>query len=291
MEHIPVLLQETIQYLQIKPGGKYIDCTLGLGGHTKEILEASKPNGMLLGIEGDETTLNSTTLSLKSFGDRVKFVLGNFRDIEKIAKENDFEQVDGILYDLGLSSYLIEHGRGISFMKETPLDMRMRPWEQDLTAAEVVNRWPEHKITDIIYQFGGEGRSRKVARAICEYRKKNFIRTTTELAEVIESAIGKGGKIHSATKTFQALRIVVNEEYENLSKSLEGAVKLLAPHGRIVVISFHEGEDRIVKRFFKSLNKKIITKKPIEPTREEIGKNPRSRSAKLRVLENNQEGD
>ncbi|MFA6423359.1 MAG: 16S rRNA (cytosine(1402)-N(4))-methyltransferase RsmH [Patescibacteria group bacterium] len=286
MEHIPVLLNEVIKFLQPKKDGKYIDCTLGFGGHGKAILSASDPNGKLLGIEGDEETFKLTKEALREYKDRAKVALANFRDIKEVAHKNDFDQVDAILYDLGISSYQLDQGKsGLSFQIDAPLDMRMRPWEQNLMAAEIVNTWQEDRLANLIYEYGGERASRKIAKAIKEARRNKRIISTFELAELIEKSIGRYSRIHPATKTFQALRIKVNEEYENLEISLENASCLLKDGGRIAVISFHEGEDRIVKNFFKNSDLKIITKKPIIPSREEVIKNPRSRSAKLRIAE------
>ncbi|MDO8269266.1 MAG: 16S rRNA (cytosine(1402)-N(4))-methyltransferase RsmH [Candidatus Levybacteria bacterium] len=286
--HTPVLLEEVIAYLNIKPGKKYIDATIGGGGHTKRIIDAG---GLVLGIDQDEDALEfvKQTQVLNIKNKALKIIKGNFKDIEEIAAENGFDAVDGILLDLGVSSYQLDSsGRGFSIRHDEKLDMRMDK-EKELSALDVVNTYSLQKLTDIFYFFGEEHNARQIADEIVRLRKKKEITTTKELAGLIERLPHRSEEIHPATRVFQAIRIEVNNELEVLRNVLEKGVQLLAPQGRILVISFHSLEDRIVKQAFEKLKKEgkgtVITKKPLTATNEELSKNKRSRSAKMRVFE------
>ncbi|HJZ48089.1 MAG TPA: 16S rRNA (cytosine(1402)-N(4))-methyltransferase RsmH [Roseiflexaceae bacterium] len=293
--HTPVLLAEVLAGLAPHSGGRYLDGTLGGGGHAAAVLEASAPDGRLLGIDADPAALAAAGARLAPFGDRVVLAHGNFRDIGVLAREHGFEGIDGLLLDLGVSSHQLDTPeRGFSFAADAPLDMRLDPSSGE-TAADLVNETPEGELANLIYRYGEERGSRRVARFIAEARRKRPIERTGELAELVARALGgRHGKIHPATRTFQALRIAVNRELESLETALPQAVELLKPGGRLAVISFHSLEDRIVKLFFRSesgygseqpARLQIITKKPIEAAEVEARANPRSRSAKLRVAE------
>jgi 16S rRNA (cytosine1402-N4)-methyltransferase len=294
--HTPVLLAEVLNGLAPRSGGRYLDGTLGGGGHAAAVLEACAPNGRLLGIDADPAALVAAGARLAAFGERVTLAHGNFRDIRRLARENSFEQIDGVLLDLGVSSHQLDTPeRGFSFAADAPLDMRLDP-TSGATAADLVNDMPENELADLIFRYGEERGSRRVARFIAEARRKRPIERTLELADVVARALGgRHGKIHPATRTFQALRIAVNRELESLETALPQAVELLAPGGRIAIIAFHSLEDRIVKLFFRAESGyggsdqpariQIITKKPIEASEQEARANPRSRSAKLRVAE------
>ncbi|MEK7189631.1 MAG: 16S rRNA (cytosine(1402)-N(4))-methyltransferase RsmH [Patescibacteria group bacterium] len=283
MPHLPVLLRDTINLLVLRPGSRNIDCTFGDGGHSRAILQ-SAPDIQLLGIDTDAKNI-SRAKKQKEFK-KVILVNDNFRNLKEIALENNFIGVDGILMDLGWSStQFAESGRGFSFLRDEPLDMRLGAG--DLTAEEILNKWPESEIGKILREYGEERNWAKIAQAIVDYRHAKPIKTTGQLVEILFTLrLGQHGKINPATKTFQALRIAVNDELNALKLALPQAVEILSSGGRLAVISFHSLEDRIVKRFFQN-NKslKIITKKPIVPSREETLENPRSRSAKLRVAE------
>ncbi|MBL7183801.1 MAG: 16S rRNA (cytosine(1402)-N(4))-methyltransferase RsmH [Anaerolineae bacterium] len=299
MSHIPVLYQEGLAGLQIRPGGRYIDGTVGGGGHAHGILVASAPDGELLGIDADPMAVASAGERLAEFGRRVTLVQGNFVDLEEIALEHGFGSVDGILFDLGLSSLQLEAaGRGFSFQLDGPLDMRFDP-SQMTTAADLVNDLSVEELASILFRYGEEPRARRIARAIVAERPIN---TTGELAALVSASVGRRRRLHPATRTFQALRMAVNEEMECLAEALPQALRLLASGGRLTVISFHSLEDRLVKQFFRREARDclcppevpvcvcshratlgIVTKKPIRPSAEEVAANPRSRSAKLRV--------
>lgn len=289
--HVSVLLQETIDLLQIKPGGKYIDGTLGGGGHTTEIL---KRGGRVLGIDVDEEALSfvKNELQIKHYElqDNLVLVKGNFKDIDTIARENDFETVAGILLDLGISGHHVDTAeRGFSFQKEGPLDMRMDK-TLGVTAEDLVNGLTKNELVELFTRFGEEGFAQAIARGIVTSRKEKRIETTTELAQIIKRAVPYSKKgFHPATKAFQALRIAVNDELHSIVDALPKAVSLLESGGRLAVISFHSLEDRIVKQSLREFEEKglgkIITKKPIVPSDEEILINNRSRSSKLRVFE------
>ena len=299
MSHIPVLYQEILAGLRIKPGGRYIDGTVGGGGHARGILVASAPDGELLGIDADPMAVALAGEQLAEFAGRVTVVQGNFADLEEIAEEHSFCPVEGILLDLGLSSLQLEAaGRGFAFRLDGPLDMRFDP-SRITTAADLVNTLSREELADILFRYGEEPQSRRIARAIVAERP---ISTTGELADLVERTVGRRGRIHPATRTFQGLRIAVNEELGCLAEALPQALRLLGPGGRLAIISFHSLEDRLVKQFFRNEARDcvcppeipvcvcdhratlgIVTKKPIRPSAEEVAANPRSRSAKLRV--------
>ncbi|MEI8097153.1 MAG: 16S rRNA (cytosine(1402)-N(4))-methyltransferase RsmH [Candidatus Moraniibacteriota bacterium] len=315
-KHVPVLLQETIAGLSITSGDVIVDATFGGGGHTREILKGVLPNGMVIAFDTDLSALESfRTRTLKDNFLRqalrkknLVLVHSNYSSLSDVLEEKEIETVDAILADLGFSSDQIEGSeRGLSFLLSGPLDMRLNQ-EEELTAEHIVNTFSLGEIERILRDFGEESESRRIAKAIVVAREKKPLITTDELRDVIEKAYPKGKrykmKIHPATKTFQALRIVVNQELKHLEVFLTQAVEKVKEGGRIVIITFHSGEDRIVKQFFKDQAKgcicppgfpvcrcgnrpkvKILTKKPILPGEEEIKRNPRSRSAKLRIVE------
>lgn len=285
--------------MQVKPGGRYIDGTLGGGGHAAGILERSSPAGRLLGIDADPTAIAISIERLAEYGPRVTLVNANFAQLAEIAAQYGFCPADGILLDLGLSSLQLASGeRGFSFQVEGPLDMRFNP-HQGNPASELVNELSTPELADILYRYGEERQARRIARAIVAARP---IHTTRQLAEVVARAVGRRGKIHPATRTFQALRIAVNDELSALSQALPQAVEFLAPQGRLAVISYHSLEDRLVKQFYRRESQdcicppevpvcrchhratlEIVTKKPITPSELELKANPRCRSAKLRI--------
>ena len=287
--HEPVLKEEVIAYSQIREGKKYIDCTLGDGGHTIEFL---KRGALVLGLDINTESLDRATKRVKKEGLSSNFtpILGNFKKIEQLATHCEFSQVDGILYDLGYSSYQMDESElGLSFQKDKPLDMRLDD-TLGVTAADLVNALPEKQLAELIFKYSQENLARKFAKAIVNARNLKKIETTKQLADLIASQSFLGyekGRIHPATRTFQALRIVVNDELENLAQSLPQAPRLLLPGGFLIVISFHSMEDKLVKQFSQSAGPKMkaVNKKPIVPSREEVAKNIRSRSAKMRVLE------
>lgn len=299
--HIPVLFQEALATLSPQPGGKYIDATLGGGGHAEGILDASSPSGILLGLDANPTAIRRTQERLARFGDRVTLVHSNFRTLKDVAIHHGFTEVDGILFDLGLSSHQLDDpDQGFSFQEEGPLDMRL-DFTQGETAADVINRLDAQELADILYQYGEERRSRRIARAIVAARP---IYTTARLAEIISKAVGgrRGARKHPATRSFQALRIFVNDELGALEGVLPQALDLLRSGGVLAVISFHSLEDRIVKRYFRYESQNCVCppelpvcqcdhkariaelhRKGVPPTTEEIASNPRSRSARLRA--------
>jgi 16S rRNA (cytosine1402-N4)-methyltransferase len=288
--HRTVLREEAIQYLNVLSNHNYIDCTLGGGGHTESILEQSGPKGRVIAFDLDDETIRRTQKRLLRFGKRLIILNKNFRTILDVKDQT--LPLHGVLYDLGTSMDLLKNsGRGFSFLTDEPLDMRFSD-EQEITAEDIVNTWKEKDLADAIFRYGEERWSRRIAKGLVTARGKKRIQRTFELAEVIGHAIPgryRHGRIHFATRTFQALRILVNDELGALEESLQGAVKVLEKGGRVVVISFHSLEDRIVKHFFKTVQIQgigtILTKKPIIPTEEEMRENPASRSAKLRALE------
>lgn len=296
------MLKETIEALRVQPGGRYIDCTVGQGGHAAAILERSSPGGQLLGLDADPQAIKTVQFTLRKYGKSVLLINENFNRLEKVASEHNFRPVHGVLFDLGLSSLqLAGEERGFSFRRNGPLDMRFGP-DQELTAAEIVNDFPEDELAKLIWRYGEERRSRRIARCIVESRP---VKTTLELARIVAKAVnGERGRIHPATRTFQALRIAVNREVENLVLALEQAVDLLGFGGRLVVISYHSLEDRPVKELLSREARgcicppeasecickhtprlRLVSKGVIRPTAHEIEANPRSRSAKLRVAE------
>lgn len=295
MTHIPVLRDESIDGLAIKKGDIVVDGTLGGGGHTFEMIKRYGDSIKIIGLDLDIDAKSRTEILIGDTPSLFVFANSGFQDIDKVLTDLGVKEVDGILLDLGISSFQLEvAGRGFSFLKDEPLLMTMKkaPTEEDLTAKEIVNTWDEENIADIIYGFGEEKYSRKIAKKIIEARKEKEIETTFDLVKIIQDAVGgyyKGLRIHPATRTFQALRIATNSELSNLEEVLDKGFNCLKRGGHMSIISFHSLEDRIVKRAFVGLKEKglakIINKKPIIPTTEELKSNPRSRSAKLRLLE------
>ncbi len=281
--HVPVLFQSVIQFLAPQPGGKYIDATVGAGGHAVGIAERAAPSGRVLGIDADPVALATAASRLAPFGDLIVLRHSNFSHLEEVAAANGFFPADGILLDLGLSSMqLADEKRGFSFVRGGPLDMRFNPDEPG-TAADLVNMLSEKELADLIFRLGEEHASRRIARAIVGARP---VTTAEGLAAVIQAAVGRHGRIHPATRTFQALRMAVNRELDVLREVLPQATATVAPQGRIVIITFHSLEDRIVKNYLReSPELRVLTKHPVRPSREEILANPRSRSAKLRAAE------
>lgn len=305
VRHTPVLREEVLQYLRPVAGGVYVDCTVGGGGHARALLAASAPDGRLLGLDVDPQAAERARRALAEFGQRVVVVNTSYDQLESTASAHGFEQADGVLLDLGLSSsQLDEASRGFSFQKEAPLDMRFDQ-RADTTAAQLLATLGERELADIFYLFGEERRSRSLARTIIEERARRPITSTTQLAELVARVVhGRPGGIHPATRAFQALRIAVNRELEAVEEVLPQATDTLRPGGRLAVISFHSLEDRIVKRYFQREaagcicppgvpqcvcghvpRLKLVTKKPVEASAAEVTANPRSRSAKLRVGE------
>ena len=296
------MVPEILKYLEVSSGGRYIDCTLGEGGHTKSLLEASNPGGEVLGIDADHEAIEVSKNRLEEYGERFIYENSNFKNIKKIAMKSKFVPCHGILFDLGVSSLQLDkESRGFSFRRKAPLDMRFSI-NQTLTAQDVLNTFSESEISDILYQYGEERQSRKIAKLIIENRP---LSNADELSDLIKKNIRQTNyKINPSTKTFQALRIYINEELNSLSQALEQSLEILGVGGRMAVISYHSLEDRIVKNFFKKESKycicppnipkcdcehfpklKIVTKKPVSPSQSEIDANKRSRSAKLRVVE------
>jgi len=296
--HKPVLQKEILQYLDPNPNENFIDATVSEMGHTISILDRTKPNGKILGIEWDPEIIEKSKLYIENskLGERIILVNDSYINLKEIVAKYKFTPVNGILFDLGMSSWHLENSnKGFSFLKEELLDMRYS-LTNGLSATEIINNWQEPEIERILTEYGEEKFAKKITKEIAKERKIKFIKTTFQLVKIIEKAIPfkyQHDKIHFATRTFQALRIAVNDELNNLNKVLPQAVEILAPKGKIAIISFHSLEDRIVKNFFKEEKEKLIplTKKPITPLQEEIKINPRSRSAKLRVamkITNNQ---
>lgn len=289
--HTTVLLKETIQGLNLPDRPTVLDCTFGGGGHSLEICK-NFPGAKLVGIDQDRSVFERVKEKFVASDCNLAFITANFREIKSMSFPNG--SIDGVIFDLGLSSDQLESsGRGFSFIGTEPLLMTMKenPSPEDLTAREIVNTWEEKNIADVIYGWGGERYAKRIAKAIAEARKQKHIETTRELVKVIEGAVPaayRRGRIHPATRTFQALRIAVNDELGAIREGLEGAFQKLKSGGRMAVISFHSLEDRIVKNFYKDRVKEgsaiLINKKPIIPGAEEIQENPRSRSAKLRIL-------
>jgi len=287
--HIPVLKDEVIRLLDPKPNENFIDCTIGEGGHSLAILERTRPNGKVLGIDADPNCLEALKARIKGteYEGRLILVHGNFANLREIVEKHNFKPISGVLFDLGLSSWHLEaSGRGFSFLRNEPLDMRYDT-SNPLTAEIIVNNWSLKDIEHILRVYGEERFARRIAKEIVKSRP---IKTTIELVMAIERATPKWyhrRRIHPATKTFQALRIAVNHELENLERGLAQAIEVLESGGRIAVIAFHSLEDRTVKHFLRDKFKqgviKILTKKPIRPSEKEIAENPRSRSARLRA--------
>ena len=292
--HSPVMVKEVLFWLIQRESRIYLDCTVGYSGHAEKLLEASVPDGRLIGLDRDAIAISASRDRLTRFGNRVSLLHGHFVDLKQHLAAGGIGQVDGILFDLGISSAQLEEPvRGFSFQEDGPLDMRM---DQSMsgTAADLINRWPEAQLANTIFQFGDERFSRRIARAIVHARERRPLTTTKELVSVIERAVPpnyRHGRIHCATRTFQAFRIAVNQELDCLEPALRDAVDVLSPGGRLCVISFHSLEDRVVKHTFRALSGKdnpalmVLTKKPQGPSKEELERNPRSRSAKLRAAQ------
>jgi 16S rRNA (cytosine1402-N4)-methyltransferase len=300
--HLPVLLPETIRGLAVVPGGLYIDCTLGGASHAIAVLNASAPDGRLLGIDADPEAVSRCRKRLVSYLHRVEIVQANFGELEDVARSTGFRQADGILFDLGMSSYqLASAERGFSFVRDGPLDMRFDTG-QTRTAADLVNNLPERELADLLWRFGEERRSRRIAREIVARRP---LTTTHELVAAVTAVVGGKGRIHPATRAFMALRIATNDELLRLQHALPQAVRLLRPGtGRLALLSYHSLEDRLVKLWFReqaseclcppevphcvcghTASIRILSRKPIRPAAAEVAANPRSRSAKLRIAE------
>ncbi|MDI9475269.1 MAG: 16S rRNA (cytosine(1402)-N(4))-methyltransferase RsmH [Natronincolaceae bacterium] len=305
--HVPVLLEECIENLNIKKDGIYIDGTLGGAGHSGEIIKHLNENGLLIGIDRDENAIKEATKVLADVNGKVKLIKDNFSNLKNILEDLEIEKFDGLLLDLGVSSYqLDEAGRGFSYMHDAPLDMRM-DCSDSLTAKDIVNNYSARDLEGIIKDYGEERWAKRIAQFIVKFREGGEIVTTHQLVDIIKKAIPKGARLdgpHPAKRTFQAIRIEVNNELDVIEGTIEAAVEKLNTGGRICIITFHSLEDRIVKNTFRTLanpcvcpkefpicqcNKKptikIITRKPIAPTEKELEINPRSRSAKLRVAE------
>ncbi len=299
--HVPVMLSEVLDALDVRPGGRYVDCTLGGAGHAEAILERSQPGGTLLGIDADAAAIERGRERLARFNGAFHLAEGNFRDVGEICRQMAFAPVNGVLMDLGLSSFQLEEGEGFSFQRETPLDMRFGGG--GITAEEIVNTYSEADLADLIFQFGEEPASRRIARRIVASRP---IRTTAELAKAVEQAVGRRAKLktHPATRTFQALRMAVNQELASLAAALPQAHGLLGFGARFAVLSYHSLEDRVVKEYIRRESRDCIcppglpecrcghkatlrpvTRGALKPSVAEVAANPRSRSAKLRAAE------
>jgi len=287
--HHAVLVEEAMVALNVASGGLYVDATLGGATHTEELLKRSAPDGRVLSLDVDRKALASAASRLSSFGDRWIGAESNFRHLREVATERGFAPADGILFDLGFSSdELADASKGLSFLHDGPLDMRLGPKsnEDGLTAADIVNSWPQDDLEKMLMNFGEEKFARKIAEAIVKARKASRIVGTFDLVTIVKHAVPfnyEHGRIHPATRTFQALRIAVNDELEALKEGIAQAREILKPGGRIAIITFHSLEDRIVKQAFAGADDlQLINKKPLVPTEQEIASNPRSRSAKLR---------
>lgn len=305
-EHVPVMRAEVLEYLRCRKGRIYVDATLGLGGHAWAILEQIQPGGLLIGLDRDKESLEKARVHLRPYSDSTRLFHENFKNLPLVLNHLGIGPIDGILVDLGVSSYqLLLPERGFSFQSEAPLDMRMDR-TQRLTAADLVNDLSQEELADIIFRFGEERYSRRIAGAIVAARESARVARCSQLAEIVSRAVrGRGERtIHPATRTFQALRIAVNQELEGLEAFFANALPFLRPGGRLVVISFHSLEDRIVKRSFRLLSghcvcerppalctcprqvrAQIVTSRPVVPGDAELAMNPRARSAKLRALE------
>ncbi|MDF1525834.1 MAG: 16S rRNA (cytosine(1402)-N(4))-methyltransferase RsmH [bacterium] len=303
--HVPVLLEEVLEGLALRQGGVYLDGTIGWGGHTSRILQMYEDT-RVIGLDRDAAALEAVSRKLANFGDRVLLFHSDFRELDKVLDEAGVGLVDGILMDLGVSSMQLEDAnRGFSFAQDGPLDMRMDP-DSGVAAAEIVNTWAQTDLANLFFKYGEEKRSRAIAAAIVRTREASPIENTLQLADLISSVpgMGKVRNIHPATRTFQALRIEVNDELDAVRQVIPAGVERLTPGGRLAIISFHSLEDRIVKRSFRELESpcrcpkefpecrcgkvsagKVLTRRPVVPSEKEIMVNPRSRSAKLRVFE------
>jgi len=298
LQHLPAMVEEVVQFLDCRPDRTYVDCTLGGGGHAIEILKKSIPSGRLIGIDCDLSAIDKAKKRLETFQERVTIIHDNYINLGCILEGLKIEKVDGILFDLGISSFQVDSGeRGFSFQLDSPLDMRFDQ-RTTLSAYHVVNKFPASEIKKIIKNYGEERFADRITRAIDKKRKVEPISTTDNLSQIIKYSVPKSyrwGRIHPATRTFQAIRIAVNDELNNFKKALYDSINFLVKGGRLCVVSFHSLEDKITKHFFKDLEKnngplapakfKILTKKPLIPKISETDMNPRSRSSKLRVVE------
>jgi 16S rRNA (cytosine1402-N4)-methyltransferase len=299
--HVPVMLAEVLDALDVRPGGRYVDCTLGGGGHAEAILERAQPGGTLLGIDANPAAIEIAGDRLARYGNDVHLVRGNFRDVGAICRDMGFAPVNGVLMDLGLSSDQLEFGEGFSYRRETPLDMRFG--REGVTAAEIVNNYSESELADVIYRYGEEPASRRIARRIVESRP---LETSAQLANADEQAVGRRAHrtTHPATRTFQALRIAVNHELDALATALPQAHGLLGIGARLALLSYHSLEDRIVKEYMRRESRdcicppglpacrcghratlRLVTRGAVKPSVSEVEANPRSRSARLRAAE------
>jgi 16S rRNA (cytosine1402-N4)-methyltransferase len=305
--HQPVMVREVVELLGVKPGGRYIDGTVGGGGHAEAIMKRAGEQGALLGIDRDAEAIGRAGQRLAPWGDRCRLVHGNFSELESLASAAGWSEADGVLLDLGMSSYQVDTPeRGFSFQHEGPLDMRMDV-RQALTAAQVVNTYEEKELADLLWRLGEERAARRIARWIVEERERAPMTSTRQLADLVERAKGRRGRAHPATQTFQALRMEVNREIEAVDRGVAAALRVVRPGGRVAVITFHSLEDRAAKQMFarhagrwESLQAggerwvgepprvRWISKKPVVATDEEVEANPRARSAKLRVVEKEQ---
>lgn len=305
-KHVSVLLDETIENLDIKPDGIYVDGTLGGAGHAREVCKRLGENGRFIGIDQDEEAIAVSTKRLEEFGEKVTIVKNNYVHMKQVLQAQGIDKVDGIVLDLGVSSYQLDNAeRGFSYMEDAPLDMRMDR-EQPITAKDIVNRYPEAELVRIIKDYGEERYARNIARNILREREKKEIETTGQLVDIIRSSMpakARNGKGHPAKRTFQAIRIECNQELEVLREALDDMIELLNEGGRFCIITFHSLEDRMVKNSFRKAEQpctcppdfpvcvcgkkskgKVVTRKPILPSEEEIKENSRSKSAKLRVF-------
>jgi len=291
MPHVPVLANEIIRFFEPRSGRNFVDCTVGEGGHAEILLAHAAPDGIVLGIDRDRTILDRAEKNLERFGERIILVRDTYAHLAEIIATYELKNIHGILFDLGISSYHVEEsGAGFSFRSDEPLDMRFNRESDDPTASEILKTWDEQQLQWLFTTFGEEQYAAAIARTIIDARKNGkILATSADLAGLVASVKRGGGATHPATQVFQALRIVVNKELEQLGDALPDAVKFLESGGRIAIISYHSLEDRLVKHFFineeQEKRMKIITEKPIAPSPIEQKENPRSRSAKLRVAE------
>ena len=303
LEHVPVMVREVVEALNVRPGGRYVDGTVGAGGHAEAIMDAASPGGQLVGIDKDADALALARERLARFGNVVHLEQGDYAEMDRICRALEFAPVHGVLLDLGLSSLQLDRAeRGFSFQQEGPLDMRFSRG-QELTAAQIVNEYPERELADVLWRFGEESQSRRIARRIVARRP---LQTTTQLAKVVEEAVGGRARrqSHPATRTFQALRIAVNQELLSLADVFPSAYGLLGDLGRLAVLSYHSLEDRAVKAFVQRESRdcvcpprqpactcghkatmRQVTRRALRPSADEVARNPRSRSARLRVAE------
>ena len=285
LKHHPVMVDEILSYLAPEKLKTYVDCTFGQGGYSKKILE--KTNCNIIAIDRDKDAIEHAKLLKKKYPKNFIFCVDNFSRLDQVLKKNDIKKIDGIIFDLGISNTQLNNpSRGFSFSNNGPLDMRMDIENLDLTAQKIINEFDQHNLSDIFYYYGEEKNSRQIARKIIEFRKKKEISTTFELVELIKK-VNSYKKKHPATRVFQALRIFINDELNELDITLKKSLLFLKKNGKIITVAFHSLEDKVIKNFF-SRNKgllKILTKKPVTPNEKEVKINPRSRSARMRVAE------